>query len=134
MIRLPKRPTAGTTQTKKLENLKERMTDQEIADAVGVCISSVWGWSRGTQRISRYNQYILDLVDKGVNTASLTFTPKQWKAYKSCTKDAEIRKATKLSNSTIRSLNACATEIPRIYQIILASSLGSDYANTKEYS
>jgi hypothetical protein len=54
------------------------MTNQKLADLLGVKVCNVYAWKRGDQKISRYNKIILDLINQGVDIESLTFSTSEW--------------------------------------------------------
>lgn len=98
------------------------MTNQKLADLLGVKVCNVYAWKRGDQKISRYNKIILDLIKQGVDVESLKFSTSEWWDLRKRTSINVAAKLTGLSPSTVQNIDKM-TRLPRQYQIILASKL-----------
>ena len=98
------------------------MTNKKLADLLGVKVCNVYAWKRGAQKISRYNKMILDLINRGVDVESLTFSTSEWWELRQGKTRKTTANITGLDPYTIQRIDKM-TRIPRQYQIILASKV-----------
>ncbi len=104
--------------------VRTSMTNQALADAMGVGVCNIYAWKRGTQKVSRYCREIIALIEQGIDITCLKFTPEQWSVVRSSKSSKDVVKHTGLAPATVSFLDDCMEEIPRKYQIILAHTLG----------
>ena len=104
--------------------VRTTMTNQALADAMGVGVCSIYAWKRGAQKVSRYHREIIELIEQGIDITRLKFTPEQWSVVRSTKTIKDIVSCTGLAAATVSLLDDCLVEIPRKYQIILAHTLG----------
>ena len=98
------------------------MTNQKLADLLGVTVCNIYAWKRGDQKISRYNKMILDLIEQGVDVESLKFSISEWRDLRQGKTRKLTAEITGLDPSTVQRIDKMP-RIPRKYQIILASKL-----------
>ena len=96
------------------------MTNQKLADLLGVKVCNVYAWKRGDQKISRYNKMILNLINQGIDVESLTFSTSEWWDLRQGKTRKITAELTGLNPVTVQNIDKMTT-IPRQYQIILAS-------------